>query len=248
MSRRRLEAEAIRDAILAVSGELDATMGGTLLAVKNHAYVYSTVTAEGATPTTANRRSVYLPVVRSGLYDVFQAFRLRRPERLQRPAGPDDRRAAGAVHDERRLVLRCSEAMARRLLDRPGLDDAGRIRHAYLTAYGRPPDRPARSPAPRLSSGGSSAVLEAARGRAAETVAAGAWQGLCQAILAASEFILSRLSTRFVRAEHPAMNAHWNAIADRAMSRRELLRERRRVSRALALAGLLAEESRASRA
>ena len=29
--------------------------------------------------------------------------------------------------------------MARRLLDRPGLDDAGRIRQAYLTAYGRPP-------------------------------------------------------------------------------------------------------------
>ena len=29
--------------------------------------------------------------------------------------------------------------MARRLLDHPGLDDAGRIRQAYLTAYGRPP-------------------------------------------------------------------------------------------------------------
>ena len=47
MSRRRLEAEAIRDAILAVSGELDATMGGTLLPTKNHAYVYSTGTIEG---------------------------------------------------------------------------------------------------------------------------------------------------------------------------------------------------------
>ena len=41
-SRRRLEAEAIRDAILAVSGELDRTMGGTLMTEKNHAYVNST--------------------------------------------------------------------------------------------------------------------------------------------------------------------------------------------------------------
>ncbi len=36
-NRRRLEAEAIRDAILAVSGELDTTMGGSLLPTKNHA-------------------------------------------------------------------------------------------------------------------------------------------------------------------------------------------------------------------
>jgi hypothetical protein len=41
------------------------------------------------------------------------------------------------------------------------------------------------------------------------------------------------------------MNAHWNAIADRAMSRRELLRCSGGGFAALALAGLLAEESRA---
>ena len=38
------------------------------------------------------------------------------------------------------LVLRCSEAMARRLLARPGLDDAGRIHRRVPTAYGRPAD------------------------------------------------------------------------------------------------------------
>src|SRR5205823_95523 len=73
MSRRRLEAEAIRDAMLAVSGELEATMGGTLLNVKNHEYVNSTGATAGI-DYDVNRRSVYLPVIRSGLYDVFQAF------------------------------------------------------------------------------------------------------------------------------------------------------------------------------
>ena len=45
MNRRRLEAEEIRDALLAVSGRLDDAMGGTLLATKNHTYVTSTASA-----------------------------------------------------------------------------------------------------------------------------------------------------------------------------------------------------------
>ncbi len=186
MGRRRLEAESIRDAILAVSGELDATMGGTLLAVKNHAYVYSTVRAEGIVYNT-NRRSVYLPVVRSGLYDVFQAFDFADPSvssglRVPTTVAPQ---ALFMMND--RLVLRCSEAMARRLLERPGLDDARRIRHAYLAAYGRPPiEKEIARALESLRRFGS--VLEA-QGVAPRDRRLGAWQGLCQAIIAASEFI-----------------------------------------------------------
>jgi Protein of unknown function (DUF1553)/Protein of unknown function (DUF1549)/Planctomycete cytochrome C len=186
MGRRRLEAESIRDAILAVSGELDATMGGTLLGVKNHAYVYSTVTIEGVVYNT-DRRSVYLPVVRSGLYDVFQAFDFADPSvssglRVPTTVAPQ---ALFMMND--RLVLRCSEAMARRLLERPGLDDAGRIRHAYLAAYGRPPvEKEIARASESLRRFGS--VLEA-QGVAPRDRRVRAWQGLCQAIIAASEFI-----------------------------------------------------------
>jgi hypothetical protein len=186
MSRRRLEAESIRDAILAVSGELDATMGGTLLGVKNHAYVYSTVTIEGVVYNT-NRRSVYLPVVRSGLYDVFQAFDFADPSvssglRVPTTVAPQ---ALFMMND--RLVLRCSEAMARRLLERPGLDDAGRIQHAYLAAYGRPPvEKEIARASESLRRFGS--VLEA-QGVAQPDCRLRAWQGLCQAMIAASEFI-----------------------------------------------------------
>ena len=48
-------------------------MGGTLLTDKNHAYV-NTTSRPGGDRLRRNRRSVYLPVIRSGLYDVFQAF------------------------------------------------------------------------------------------------------------------------------------------------------------------------------
>ncbi|MFM8580148.1 MAG: DUF1549 domain-containing protein, partial [Planctomycetaceae bacterium] len=41
-NRRRLEAEALRDSVLAVAGSLDSHMGGTLLPTPNRAYVTST--------------------------------------------------------------------------------------------------------------------------------------------------------------------------------------------------------------
>jgi len=73
MNRRRLDAEAIRDSILAVSGALDDTMQGTLLPTANRAYVTSTASVNPAV-YDSNRRSLYLPVVRSALYEMFQAF------------------------------------------------------------------------------------------------------------------------------------------------------------------------------
>ncbi|MCA9206612.1 MAG: DUF1553 domain-containing protein, partial [Planctomycetales bacterium] len=70
---RRLEAEAIRDAMLAVSGTLDPTMGGSLLHVGNREFIFNH-TSKDETKYDAPRRSLYLPVIRNHLYDVFQLF------------------------------------------------------------------------------------------------------------------------------------------------------------------------------
>ena len=73
MSRRRLEAEAVRDILLALGGTLDRTMGGTLLRIGNRNYVTSSgssITDEYNHP----RRSVYLPVVRSAMYEPLTTF------------------------------------------------------------------------------------------------------------------------------------------------------------------------------
>ena len=73
MSRRRLTAEEVRDAILTHGGGLDLSMGGSLLKVANRAYVTSTGT--NVTVEYQNRRrTVYLPVVRSAVYDVLQTL------------------------------------------------------------------------------------------------------------------------------------------------------------------------------
>ena len=68
---QRLEAEEIRDALIAVSGRLDQTMRGSLLTVKNRAYFFDH-TSKDLTDYTSHRRSLYLPVVRNNVYAVFQ--------------------------------------------------------------------------------------------------------------------------------------------------------------------------------
>src|SRR5206468_1615394 len=68
---RRLEAEAIRDGILAVSGALDRTPGGSLLHVANRGYLFDH-TSKDATRYDTPRRSLYLPVIRNNLYDLHQ--------------------------------------------------------------------------------------------------------------------------------------------------------------------------------
>jgi hypothetical protein len=185
-ARRRLEAEAIRDAILAVSGELDDTMGGSLLPTKNHSYVNNTGGA-GSVKYDASRRSVYLPVIRSGLYDVFQAFDFADPstsngKRIPTTVAPQ---ALFMMND--RLVLRCSDAMADRLLARTDLDAPRRIDLAFRRAYGRPASRKEIDRAENYVHRFEDEL--AAEGVAPEVRPRRAWQLLCQAIFSSSEFV-----------------------------------------------------------
>jgi hypothetical protein len=184
MNRRRLEAEAVRDALLAVSGRLDRTMGGSLFQGGNRAYVpgYPNSSYD---KYDFNRRSVYLPVIRSDLYPVFQAFD------FADPSVPNGVRAVTTVAPQAlfmmnsKLMREQSRHLAEVLLGRRDLDDAGRIRVAYERAYGRPP-----------SAAETGRALDFVRRceQAAADVAAGArplraWQSLCRVLLAANEFI-----------------------------------------------------------
>jgi hypothetical protein len=70
---RRLEAEAIRDTVLAVSGALDSTVGGSLLTTNNFDYVTNDQSANGVN-YMASRRSLYLPVIRNAIFPFFATF------------------------------------------------------------------------------------------------------------------------------------------------------------------------------
>lgn len=120
-SARRLEAEAFRDAMLFVSGQLDVALGGPA----------------GADVGT-NRRSLYVQTARwdrSNFATLFDA------------ANPDasvEKRTISTVapqalfminHD---FVKTQASHFAKRLLGRPGDDAAARIRWAYQLLFGRP--------------------------------------------------------------------------------------------------------------
>ena len=127
MNRTRLEAEEIRDAIMAVSGDLDLTAGGSILKYKDRQYVSDTE-KRGGIDYDRNRRAVYIPVVRSSMYEVFQAFDM--PD----PATSNGDRNATVVAPQAlfmmngSVVLRHTRTMAGKLLARADLDDAGRVR------------------------------------------------------------------------------------------------------------------------
>jgi cytochrome c553 len=70
---RRMEAEAIRDSLFYVGGQLDERMGGSLLHVKNREFFFNHLSKD-TTNYVSQRRSIYLPIVRNNLYDVFSLF------------------------------------------------------------------------------------------------------------------------------------------------------------------------------
>jgi hypothetical protein len=188
-NRRRLEAEAIRDAMLATAGTLDRTLGGSLLPTRNRDYVTNDQSANGIQYDSL-RRSLYLPVIRNAMHDLFTAFDYCDPSvhQEQRPESAVAPQAllllnSPFVHAQARAFAVASAAAA--------TGDDARIGWIWQQAFQRPP-----APADLQHA---RAWLAAARAMPAKTPAGtgtagtgaelAVWQGLCQATFAANEFV-----------------------------------------------------------
>lgn len=186
MNVRRLEAEAIRDNLLAVSGGLDRTAGGSLLTVPNRGYLFDH-TSRDQTAYDSPRRSVYLPVIRNNLYDVFGLF-----DSTDATVGSGDRTTTTVATQalfwmNSELARQSADRLAGGLLAQANLDDAGRVELLYRTAYGRPPSAREINRA-RDAVAAFEAALQS-RQTDAEKRRLEAWGWLCQAVLAANEFV-----------------------------------------------------------
>lgn len=185
---RRLEAEAVRDNLLAVDGTLDRTLGGSLLQVKNRAYFFDH-TSKDNTNYTSQRRSLYLPVVRNNVYDVFQLLdypdaAVTTGDRATTTIAPQ---ALLMLNSE--LVAKASANLAKRILAER-TTTAERIERLHQLAYGRA------ATASEVAAG--EQFLEAADKLLAASEADAmqreqtVWGAYCQTILAANEFIYTR--------------------------------------------------------
>jgi len=190
MNMRRLEAEPLRDALLFVSGRLDRTMGGSLLQTENRDWV---TRFESIDPNNYDipRRSVYLPVVRNALHDVFQIFDYQNASLLSgdRPTTSVAPQALFMMNSQ--FALDCADCLAGELLARhPSVDDGARIQKLYFTVFGRPPSAreldQARLYIARLEEGLSVMGTDVGVRRQQ------AWQLLCQVMLASNQFVYVR--------------------------------------------------------
>lgn len=137
MNSRRLEAEAVRDAMLAVSGELDLQRPtGTYLREVGEGGVGQNVFEPVIRKIDANTRSVYLPRIRSVLPEMLEAF-----------DAPDASLVTGAREStssplqalflmNNPFVSRQAAALARRVEKLPADQ---RIDALYQLIYSRPP-------------------------------------------------------------------------------------------------------------
>jgi Protein of unknown function (DUF1553)/Protein of unknown function (DUF1549)/Planctomycete cytochrome C len=180
---QRLEAEAIRDSVLFVSGRLDPTAGGKTIPLRNKQFVFDHTSIDH-TRYDSLRRAIYLPVIRNNLYPLFEQFDF--PD----PTMPTGNRNAITVAPQAlllmnyELIMDSADAMARNLLRDKDRDPA-RIVLAYERGLSRRPTKAESKNGldfvSRIKSTSTSADSEFQ-----------AWSRFCQSLFASNEFIYLR--------------------------------------------------------
>ncbi|MFM8577470.1 MAG: DUF1553 domain-containing protein, partial [Planctomycetaceae bacterium] len=193
--RRRLEAEVLRDAMLAISGRLDLTAGGSGISDERVlSGVGTDMPTEYGYVFNDLRRSVYSPAFRNRRPDIFDAFDAADPN------GVTGSRSTSTVAPQALFMLNSpfvmeeAEWAARRLLaDTVDRGDLVRIELAFLRSIGRPPspaEREAVLEMVRKVSDESSSSDDAASGDGAADPEAesAAWAGVFQAVFGCIDF------------------------------------------------------------
>lgn len=177
-SMRRIEAEAVRDSLLAVSGLLDTEMGGSMLHVGNREFVFNHTSKDETTYDTT-RRSIYLPVIRNHLFDVFSLFD------YSDASVPTGNRNTSTIAPQALFLMnsdllrRSSQAFAERLAREVPNDESARISRLYALAFGRPPS---------TTEIEQSIVFVTTVADETNSVERG-WEALCHVMLVSSEFL-----------------------------------------------------------
>jgi hypothetical protein len=166
-NRRRLDAECIRDTMLVVSGKLTPDRGGPPFPM--------TLAADYGFKHTATCRSVYLPVFRNSLPEVFEAFDFADPSTVTGRRNTSTVSPQALFMMNNPFVVDQSKHAATRLLTEKHADDAARITRAYRLTLGREPSAGERAVAAKF-------LADATR------KPADAWAALFHALFASADF------------------------------------------------------------
>jgi len=185
--RQRLEAEAIRDSILAVSGTLDRKMGGSLMNLQDRAYVTND---QSANPINydSHRRAIYLPVIRAAVYDVYTAFDFGDPTVMNGDRASTTIAPQALFMLNGSLVLSATKTQATAIVKPENGSDSDRVRQLYLTYFGRPATLAEVTRALDFLVRFENAYSKVPKTEPA-TWRRNAWQSLCKSLIASNEFI-----------------------------------------------------------
>jgi hypothetical protein len=179
-NRRRLDAEVLRDAMLAVSGRLDLSRRPGSLVAELDGQSVSLIGFNAKLPPDldgSQRRSVYLPVIRDHLPDVLEQFDVANPNLVT-----GDREVTNVPLQALYLlngpfVQAAAEALAARVSE--GDPERGeQVHRAFVLCFNRPPNANEQQLAKTF--------FASAPGEPAAQLTA-----LCQALLASAEFRLA---------------------------------------------------------
>jgi Protein of unknown function (DUF1553)/Protein of unknown function (DUF1549)/Planctomycete cytochrome C len=145
-TRKRLDAEVLRDSMLNASGWLDRSrpLGSPAIALGVQELNRRTTDLKPVTDFTpleihSRVRSVYLPVVRNRLTEPMAAFDAADPNLIVGRRDATTSPSQGLYVLNSPFVIEQAEYFARALLTSPGMDDSVRIERVFLTMFARRP-------------------------------------------------------------------------------------------------------------
>ena len=137
MNLRRLEGEAIRDAVLAVSGRLDAKVGGPSVMVHVTHFMDGRGRPGSGPLDGAGRRSIYTSVRRNFLPPMMLAFDMPIPFTTMGRRNVSNVPAQALILMNDPFIVDQTRVWAKRLAT--VTDPAARVRQMYLAAFSRTP-------------------------------------------------------------------------------------------------------------
>ena len=195
MPRRRLTAESIRDAMLAVSGELDPGRGGSPLGLE----LKDNIRGAGGNVNPAmwgnkiadyikNRRSIYLPLRRerpAGELEILSTFNFPHPSEIV-GARPETTVATQALFLMNSPFVKHQASKLAERLENEEANERARVRRLYLLAVSRPAELNEINTALTFLDHCS---RDMASKSSDKDLRARAWTQLCHAVLASNNFL-----------------------------------------------------------
>jgi hypothetical protein len=182
---QRVDAEALRDAMLLASGALDLSpaAGSPISKLRGE---FGRGTSAAIVRQPSQHRSVYLPIVRNAVPDVLKLFDFAEPSILvgERAITTVPTQALYFLNSD--MVISQCDRLAERLLSDGSLDDGRRVNQAYRSILSREATGPEIERATKyiknLANGFSDSANDIEKRKRI------AWSGFCQVLFGSAEF------------------------------------------------------------